>query len=151
MKIFTLRRKLWVPRPIDQVFPFFCDVQNLERITPKWLHFRNVGRPGEIQEGARIEHKLKICGLPVTWVSEITHWDPPYGFVDEQKKGPYRLWRHEHHFREEKEGTVCEDVVKYAVLGGEIVNRFFIAPDLKKIFDYRQEKLRKILSSAMAA
>ena len=148
MRIFTLRRTLWVPQPIDKVFPFVSDFQNLERITPKWLGFRNVVLPQEMQEGARTEHKLKIRGLPMTWVSEITEWDPPYGFVDEQKKGPYRFWRHEHRFREEKDGTVCEDTVKYAVPGGALVNRFFIAPDLKKIFDYRQERLKKIFARA---
>lgn len=146
MKTFTLRRSLWVPQPLEKVFSFFSDVRNLERITPKWLNFRSVNRPEAMAEGARIEHKLKIRCVPVTWVSEITEWDPPYGFVDVQKKGPYRFWRHEHSFREEKDGTVCEDVVKYAVLGGEFVNRHFIAPDLKKIFDYRQERLKKILA-----
>lgn len=146
MKVFTLRRKLWVPKPIDKVFPFFSDVKNLDRITPKWLHFRSVEHPESVGEGTRLMHKLKIRGIPITWVSEITHWDPPYGFVDEQKKGPYRLWKHEHTFREEKDGTVCEDTVKYAVLGGDLINRFLIAPDLKKIFDYRQERLRKIFT-----
>jgi ligand-binding SRPBCC domain-containing protein len=146
MKIFTLRRTLWIPQPIDKVFPFFSDIHNLEKITPKWLNFRSVDHPREMKEGARIRHKLKIRGIPVTWVSEITNWDPPYGFVDEQKKGPYRFWRHEHGFREERDGTVCEDVIKYAVLGGDFVNRFFIAPDLKKIFDYRQEKVKKIFT-----
>ncbi len=146
MKTFTLRRSLWVPKPLEEVFSFFSDVRNLERITPKWLNFRSVDRPETMAEGAHIEHKLKIRCVPVTWVSEIIQWDPPYGFVDEQRKGPYRFWRHEHSFREERDGTVCEDVVKYAVLGGEIVNRLFIAPDLKKIFDYRQDKLKKIFT-----
>jgi hypothetical protein len=146
MRLFTLRRSLWVPQPIDKVFPFFSNVQNLGSITPKWLHFRSVGSLKEVGEGVCLEHKLKIRGIPVTWVSEITHWDPPYGFVDEQKKGPYRYWRHEHRFREERAGTVCEDEVKYAVLGGELVNRFFIEPDLNKIFAYRQARLKKIFT-----
>ncbi|HSA58327.1 MAG TPA: SRPBCC family protein [bacterium] len=145
MKTFTLRRSLWVPKPLDEVFSFFSDARNLERITPKWLKIGSMKRPEPMVEGACIKHKLKIRGIPVTWVSEITEWDPPYGFVDEQKKGPYRLWRHEHRFREERDGTVCEDIVKYAVLGGEFVNRFLIAPDLKKLFDYRQDKLKAIL------
>lgn len=146
MKVFTLRRSLWVPQPPEKVFPFFSDVRNLDRITPKWLHFRSVNHPENVGEGTKIEHKLRIRGIPVTWRSEITEWDPPYGFVDEQKKGPYRMWRHEHRFREERDGTVCEDEVKYAVFGGELVNRFFIAPDLKKIFDYRQETLKRIFT-----
>lgn len=145
MKTFTLRRTLWVPQPIDKVFPFFCDTRNLARITPAWLHFQNVGNGhSDFRIGTHLEHRLKVKGIPIRWVSEITEWDPPYGFVDEQRKGPYRYWRHEHRFREERDGTVCEDVVKYAVLGGDLVNRFFIAPDLKRIFDYRQEKLKKI-------
>lgn len=146
MKYFTLRRSLWVPQPIDKVFHFFSDVHNLDQITPHWLHFSSSSIPRVMREGVKILHEMKIKGFKVKWVSEIMHWDPPYGFIDEQRRGPYRYWRHEHYFREEKGGTVCEDSVKYAVPGGSLVNRFFIAPDLKKIFDYRQEKLRKIFT-----
>jgi ligand-binding SRPBCC domain-containing protein len=128
MKTFTLRRSLWVPKPLEEVFSL--------------LH------PGNMEEGVRIKHRLKVFGIPITWVSEITAWDPPYGFVDEQKKGPYRLWRHEHRFREERDGTVCEDEVKYAVPGGALINRLLVAPDLKKIFDYRQDKLKRLLTRA---
>lgn len=147
MKTFVLKRSLWLPHPIEKVFPFFSDPSHLVRITPKWLHFQNVGNGHSgMEAGVKLKHRLKVRGIPIRWVSEITEWDPPYGFVDEQKKGPYRYWRHEHIFEEKKGGTVVEDVVRYAVLGGDLVNRLFIVPDLKRIFDYRQDTLRRIFS-----
>lgn len=150
MQIFTLHRSLWLPQSLEEVFSFFADIRNLDRITPKWLHFRSVNQPEKMQEGTKIEHRLKVRGIPVTWISEIVEWDPPYGFVDEQKKGPYRFWRHEHTFTEKRGGTQMDDTVKYAVPGGNLVNRFLIAPDLKKIFDYREEKLQRILMTTGA-
>ena len=150
MKIFQIRRSLWVPQPIDKVFYFFADVRNLDRLTPKWLKFYSeTADKTEIKEGAHRTHRLKVRGIPIRWVSEIIEWDPPYGFVDEQRKGPYRFWRHEHTFEEERGGTLCADAVKYSVTGGELVNRFLVAPDLKRVFDYRQDSLRRIFSQPL--
>ena len=78
-------------------------------------------------------------GIPLRWRSEITAWEPPFRFVDEQRRGPYRLWIHEHRFEEENGGTVMTDHVRYAVLGGELVNRLFVRRDLERIFAYGRE------------
>ncbi len=150
MKTFTLKRSVWIPHPIDEVFSFFSDPKNIPSITPKWVRFQNVGNGrGEMKVGTQFEHRIKVKGvLPVRWISEITEWDPPYGFVDEQKSGPYRFWRHEHVFEESKGGTLVGDIVRYSVLGGDFLNRWLIAPDLKKIFDYRRESVRRIFSQS---
>ena len=98
----VLRAETWLPRPLAEVFHFFSDAENLEKITPPWLKFWIVSpRPIEMQTGTLIDYKLRLKELPLRWQSEISVWDPPYCFVDEQRKGPYRVWKHEHRFEEQ--------------------------------------------------
>ena len=141
--------ELWLPVPREKVFPFFADARNLEVLTPPWLHF-TVLTPGEIpmRVGALIDYKLRIHGLPVRWRTEITGWNPPFSFCDEQRRGPYRRWSHVHTFAERDGGTLCQDRVLYAVLGGALVNRFFVRHDVQKIFNYRAEALQNRFKAA---
>lgn len=145
MKIREFHAELWLPRPREEVFPFFADAHNLERITPPLLRFRIVTPdPIEMRTGTLIDYRMRIRGLPVRWRSEITVWDPPHRFVDEQRRGPYRVWIHEHTFDEHDGGTLCHDRVRYAHLGGSLVHRFLVRPDIEKIFEHRREVLRGI-------
>jgi ligand-binding SRPBCC domain-containing protein len=99
--------------------------------------------PIEMSVGRLIDYKLRMRGIPVRWQSEITAWEPPVRFVDKQRRGPYRLWIHEHRFAELDNGTVCFDDVRYAVPGGRLIDRLLVRRDLRKIFDFRHEQLRK--------
>jgi ligand-binding SRPBCC domain-containing protein len=94
--------------------------------------------------GTRIQYQLKLHGIPIHWESEITGWDPPHFFSDDQIRGPYRHWHHEHSFEERDGGTLVRDKVEYAVPGGSLINRFFVASDLRRIFDYRTATLKKL-------
>lgn len=144
MKTFELHSQLRISKPPEEVFPFFADAGNLDILTPDWLNFRIVSpRPIPIERGTEIDYRLRIRGFPIRWRSRITAWDPPHLFVDEQVRGPYRLWVHEHRFRPVDGGTIVEDRVRYAVWGGAIVNRLMVAPDLARIFDYRRKKLEE--------
>ena len=135
--------------PLESVFAFFADAANLELLTPGWLHFRILSPlPLAMAAGTRIDYRLRLRGVPIRWQSEITAWEPPYRFVDEQRKGPYRVWIHEHRFAvESREGraplVVASDRVEYAVPGGRLVNRLFVARDLRRIFAYRGDRLRE--------
>ena len=101
MKIYELRTQVRLPRPIDEVFPFFADAHNLETLTPPWLKFHVLTpKPIAMAVGTKIDYKLRIRGLPLRWRSEITAWEPPFRFQDEQLRGPYRQWIHEHTFQE---------------------------------------------------
>lgn len=145
MKIFTLDSELWLGRPLQEVFAFFSDPSNLETITPPWLRFEiSPPRPLEMRKGTRIDYRLRLHGIPLSWRSEITAWDPPFRFVDEQVRGPYRLWRHEHTFEEKDGGTFVRDHVDYAVPGGLLVQKFVVARDVAQIFDFRSRKLQEI-------
>jgi len=148
MRIHLLERELWLPRGREEVFAFFADPTNLQVLTPPWLHFRLTTRqPIKLEPGARINYNLKLHSFTIRWESEITVWEPPHRFVDEQRRGPYDLWVHEHAFAETDGGTTVSDRVRYAVFGGALSNRLFVARDLDRIFRYRREKLLEIFGA----
>ena len=147
MRVFTLTNELWLPAAPWDVFPFFADAFNLERITPPMLRFRVLTAPPiEMGVGTLLDYRVRLRGVPMRWRSEITAWEPPHRFVDEQRRGPYRLWVHEHTFAAQGGGTVARDNVRYAVPGGGLVQRLFVEPDLRRIFEYRSAALREIFS-----
>lgn len=145
MRVHRFEQKQFFKEPLRAVFPFFADATNLERITPPFMKFEILTpRPIPMRAGQRIEYALKIRGIPVRWISEITVWDPPNRFVDEQVKGPYRKWSHEHRFWEADGGTWMEDQIDYAVLGGELIRKLLVEPDLRRIFEYRSQVLESL-------
>lgn len=136
----------WFPLAPAEVFSFFSDALNLELITPPWLRFKVLAvSPVEMKEGTLIDYRLRLRGIPLRWQSQITAWEPPFRFVDQQRRGPYRLWIHEHTFVESNSGTLARDRVEYAVPGGMLVQKLFVEPELKRIFAYRSRKMQEIL------
>lgn len=145
MKTYRLKTEIWLPRPREEVFGFFADPANLERLTPGWLRFEIITKlPGVIKKGFQLNYRLRIHGVPIKWQSVISDWQPPYRFVDQQTRGPYRLWVHEHNFIEQSGGTLVGDNVQYSVPGGILVQKFIVAPDLDRIFKYRHMVLQTI-------
>ena len=146
MKTWLFEAEQWFPLSPDQVFRFYDDAFKLEQITPPLLQFKVLTpAPIDMQAGTVIDYRLKLRGIPLRWQSQITAWEPPHRFVDEQQKGPYRLWRHQHTFIDDKGGTLAIDRVEYAVHGGLLVKKLLVEPELKRIFDYRNRNLREML------
>jgi ligand-binding SRPBCC domain-containing protein len=140
-----LRTSMSLPHARDQVFAFFAEATNLERITPPELGFTIV-TPGPIhlREGTRIDYRLHLFGIPFSWQTEIQRWNPPKVFVDVQRRGPYKHWVHTHCFREEQGTTIIEDEVQYALPYaplGELVYPL-VRLQLRRIFRYRQHAIR---------
>jgi len=139
----TFEAELWVPRPIDEVFAFFANAANLEVLTPPWLHFHVLNPEIVIGGGVRIDYRLRIHGVPMRWQSEISSWDPPSSFVDEQRKGPYRRWVHTHTFAAERGGTRVGDHVEFEMPFGWLIGSF-VMRDVNRIFAFRQQVLTRI-------
>ena len=146
--MYTLERTLVVPRPIDEVFPFFADAANLERLTPPLVGFTILTPPPIVmQTGTLIDYKIRVNGIPLRWRTLIESFDPPHSFVDTQLRGPYAHWHHTHTFHEVSGGTELGDRVEYALpLGplGKIAHALFVKRQLRTIFDYRAQVMREL-------
>ena len=150
-----LARTQRVERGLGETFEFFADAFNLEAITPPWLGFRVI-TPGPIamRSGTLISYRLRLRGVPVSWLTQIEVWDPPGRFVDAQVRGPYALWQHTHVFEQSSGGTLIRDRVRYRIgFGalGELVRRAFVTRELERIFDFRREAIARLLAPARGA
>ncbi len=144
---FRLTTELLVREPREQLFEFFADAFQLETITPPWLHFVvQTPRPIDMRAGTLIDYKLRLHGLPIRWRSKISTWEPPFQFIDEQVRGPYRYWQHLHTFDEVDGGTLVRDTVHYAVPFGFIMQPLLVRRDLTKIFQYRRDTMSRLFT-----
>jgi len=145
MPVHILRRTQIVPASIEVCWDFFSDPRNLARITPPALDFRVCGdSPARIYAGLMITYRVRpLFGVPVTWVTEITHVEAPHRFVDEQRVGPYAIWHHEHFFTALADGrTEVRDLVHYQLPWGwlgNLAHPLLVAPQLERIFAFRNK------------
>ena len=145
MRVHEFSAELWLPLPPAELFSFFGDAANLDALTPPWLHFHIVTpRPIAMRAGTLIDYRLRVRGLPLRWRTRINEWQPPFRFVDEQLRGPYRQWLHEHTFTPHDDGTLARDVVRYAVPFDFLTHRWLVRPDIENIFQFRSEALRRL-------
>lgn len=150
MKLYRLRFVQNLPIQMKEAWSFFSDPRNLPLITPPWLNLSITSEvPERIYAGLIITYRTKpLLGIPVTWVTEITHVNEPYYFVDEQRFGPYKFWHHQHIFSELKLGVEIQDIIHYALpLGplGNIINTFIVKGKLSNIFAFRRSALERLL------
>ena len=140
MPTFHLRTTQHLARPLPEVFEFFSKASNLGEITPDWLKFR-ILTPGDppMRVGLKLDYRIALHGIPLRWQSEIIRWEPPHAFADTQTRGPYTKWVHTHEFRAEGDTTRVIDHVEYASIGGHLVNKLFLEPQLRSIFGHRTE------------
>jgi len=149
-----LETEVWIPRPRDEVFPFFAAAENLEKITPPFLRFE-ITTPGPLvmREGLLIDYRLRLHGIPQRWRTRIARWDPPHAFVDEQLRGPYHTWHHQHTFQAVEGGTLMRDQVDYRLplepLG--LIVHPLIRFQLRRIFQYRGEVISRLICPGQAA
>lgn len=141
-----LEREQQLPISLDEAWKFFSSPENLNTITPPEMNFRTISpHTGEMYEGMIIAYKLTpMVNIPITWVTEITHVKDRCFFVDEQRKGPYRIWHHEHHFKENGKGVLMTDRLAYDIgkgFLGNLAGALFVHGKVNAIFEYRKQKL----------
>ena len=148
MKRYRLQRTQHLPVSCEHAWLFFSSPLNLPAITPRWLNLAPIGTlPDHMFPGMVIRYRVTpLFGIPVTWISEITHVDPPHFFVDEQLLGPYRKWHHQHHFRPVCGGVEMTDTIAYCLkygFLGSLLHRLFVRKRLEEIFDFREKMLKR--------
>jgi ligand-binding SRPBCC domain-containing protein len=146
MKIYRLHYRQELAVSIDEAWKFFSSPFHLNEITPAFFHVDILSPvPDDIYGGLLIEYSMKaVFGIPMTWLSEISHCEKPRRFVYIQRAGPFKFWSHEVCLTENTTGVILEDIVFYAMpLGflGRMLNKILIARKLTEIFDTRRGKL----------
>ena len=149
MAVNHLHREQLVARPLDEVAEFFSNAGNLALLTPASMRFQLITpQPVEMRDGALIEYRLRVHGVPIRWVSRIENWRDGAGFDDRQLRGPYKHWRHRHSFEAVDGGTRVTDDVEYELpLGplGALAGGLMVRRDLGRIFDFRRDTVRRLL------
>ena len=145
-----LETETFLPVSIDEVFGFFANAENLERITPPELAFQILTPTLIVMgEGTVIDYRLRLFGVPFRWRTRIIQWQPNNRFIDEQIQGPYSKWTHLHSFAESAEGTRMTDRVEYRLPlqpAGTIALPL-VRRQLDRIFRYRASAIQKLLGS----
>lgn len=150
MSTYSLHRKQLIPASVEEIWKFFSSPLNLRELTPKHLNFKVLtkGPLADLHEGQVIEYYVHpILRIPLYWRTEITAVDFQKRFVDEQRKGPYKLWRHEHVFTPVDGGVLMEDHVTYRLpLGfiGNIAHALLVKRMVHEIFDYRAKRIAEL-------
>ena len=150
--VYQLKRVQLIRAPLEEVWNFFSNSRKLADITPPNMHFviKNDIYGKEMYAGQVIIYKVRpLFGIPVGWMTEITHVERLSFFVDEQRKGPYRLWHHQHHFKQLPGGVEMTDLVHYRLpLGilGNLAHATVVERKLTGIFEYRRQKIEEIFN-----
>jgi ligand-binding SRPBCC domain-containing protein len=150
MAVYSIKTIQKIPISLNDAWDFFSHPKNLAKMTPEKLNLKFVNElyGDEMYAGQVMEYKVKpILGIPMYWMTEITHVQPKQFFVDEQRFGPYRMWHHQHHFKEMPGGVEMTDLIHYKIPGwflGDAANSLFVRNQLKNIFTFRFQKVEEL-------
>ena len=144
--VYRLKTVQNLPISQEKAWDFLSDPNNLKTITPDYMGFKILeGAESKMHAGQIIKYIVTpVLGLPLRWVTEITHVEHLQYFVDEQRFGPYSLWHHKHFIKPIPGGVEMIDIVDYKLplgLLGRLAHPLFVKRQLKQIFDYRYNKL----------
>jgi ligand-binding SRPBCC domain-containing protein len=142
-KVYSFKTVQRIPISLEQAWDFFSSPENLKEITPSNLGFNIISKyhGKRMYQGQVIEYKVSpVLGIPLYWMTEITHVEDQRFFVDEQRFGPYSLWHHQHHFKAVEGGVEMTDIVHYKLplwILGDIANTIMVRRQLQQIFEHR--------------
>ncbi len=146
----VLKQKTLLPISLDEAWEFFGNPSNLKKITPRYMGFDITSKQlkEQMYEGMIITYKVRpFFNIPMPWMTEITHVRHKEFFVDEQRVGPYKVWHHQHHFKEIQGGVEMLDIIDYVIPFGFLgrwLEPFLVRPRLKQIFGFRSAKMKEL-------
>lgn len=131
------------------VWTYFSTPRNLDALTPPEMHFEITGGdPAPMYQGQLIAYRIRVApGVRLGWLTEIRHVREGRYFVDEQRRGPYALWYHEHRFEPKDGGVLMTDRVTYALpFGwlGDLVHALWVGRQLHRIFEFRRATVARV-------
>ncbi len=150
MAVYSIKTVQRMPVSLAQAWDFFSSPANLQTITPPYMGFTIISQHhgDKMYPGQIIEYKVTpVLGIPLYWMTEITHVQEERFFVDEQRFGPYSLWHHQHHFKAIEGGVEMTDIVHYKLplwWLGDLANVLFVKKQLAGIFEYRKKKVEEM-------
>lgn len=149
--MYQLIKKQFVKTDLQTCWDFFSSPRNLKEITPDYMGFDVLTEiPEKMYEGLMIEYKVTpLLNIPMNWITEIKYVHDKEFFVDEQRKGPYKIWHHEHHFKAVEGGVEMTDIVSYEIpLGflGRLMHPLVVKKKLEEIFEYRVKRVDEIFN-----
>ena len=141
-----LIQEQFLPISLEEAWDFFATPKNLNEVTPKELSFEILtDLPDKMYEGLMISYRIRpMLNIPVFWCTEITHIREREFFVDEQRQGPYKIWHHEHHFKEVEGGVLMTDILHYSIgksVFGWLAGKLFVDKKVSHIFEFRKKVL----------
>ena len=144
----SLTRIQRLPITVGDAWEFFSSPANLQKITPPDMGFHILtSLPENMYPGMIISYTVKpLFGISVKWVTEITHIQEPSYFIDTQLSGPYKIWHHQHFFKEIEGGVEMKDIVHYELPAGplgRIVHALLVRKKVQEIFDFRKKVLEE--------
>lgn len=152
-KVYSFKTVQKIPIGLDKAWDFFSNPANLQEITPGNLGFKIISKHhgDKMYAGQVIEYQVSpVLGIPLYWMTEITHVKDREYFVDEQRYGPYSMWHHQHHFKIIEGGVEMADIIHYRLplwFLGDIANSLFVKKQLQQIFDYRFKRVEEVFGT----
>lgn len=149
--MYQIKRTQLIKTDLQTCWNFFSTHSSLQKITPKSIGFEVLMEGSDkIYEGMMAEYKMRpLLGIPMRWVTEIKSMRDKCFFIDEQRTGPYKIWHHEHHFKEVAGGVEMTDIVSYELpfgFVGRLFHRLLVKNKLEEIFAHRFKVVDELFS-----
>lgn len=138
-----------IAAPIEAVFDFHTDTDNLGRISPPWMKTKLIRESGE-GSGKLIEMQVMQYNIfPSRWIVRIEEFERPFRLADLVLSGPMKYFKHTRTFSQPCASlTELKDHLEYEVpFGwiGTLADKVSIRKMMQEMFEYRHAKTKEIL------
>ena len=170
----TFEAVQWLPYPVELVFAFFANPENLPRLMPAWQKARieeasfaappprptsqnpTLRMPGiAAGQGTRMTisfRPIPFSPIRVPWDAEIDEFVWNDHFCDTQHRGPFAFWHHCHFIsaqtRDGQPGSLLRDQLEYELpfgMLGELAHRLAVRRQIGKIFNFRHQRTADLI------
>ncbi len=143
----TLEFTTQIPATQQALYQFHTNFSNVAIVTPRFIKTRFVLVPEEMEEGSRMTVEVDQIFRWMPWDVTVEKLVPHRLMVDVQNgRGPFTVWRHEHHFFERDGKVFLMDRIQYSLpfgFVGKLLDMLFFRHLQLFLFSYRHHKTRE--------